>query len=378
MPHIERTAHVQLGGERRPRGRVARRGERRVRAASVLAAVPHRRSRRKDESRGAARRGARRLHHDVSRGRADESRHAARSSRDDRDDPHGRGRGPGTPDRRLGRRVRRSGRRRRRRCAAGGGARGGRELSVLGAPQARRRDGRRLPPACSRESPRPCGAPAHAQGVRAGAGTARDAARNPLRRALRADAPHDRAVALPRARPGRARRAEGGGGREGGREARPRADARRRNRRAHRRPRPRRGGRLRRRGRDRARASRRDRARARDVLAHAAGAPHARRAAPPSGSRRASASSGSSTSARPSASPRHANAGLWRPTSRSSSSARSAARRRRASDGGRGTRRARRRAPRRRSVRSSRPTSSSRACRRARGRTPAPGSSQRR
>src|SRR2546428_838253 len=53
----------------------------------------------------------------------------------------------------------------------------------------------------SREPARPRGAEADAQGVRPGSRATRDAARGPRRRALRAHAPHDRAVALPPASP---------------------------------------------------------------------------------------------------------------------------------------------------------------------------------
>ena len=176
--------------------------------------------------------------------------------------------------------------------------RGGRGLSVLRAAQARRRDGRRLRPtrrdvsnelAAARRTHKAFGPePVPRETLLEILAVARFAPTHHMTEPwrFRVLGP-DTLAALKEV-----------GRREGGREARPRADARRRDGRAHRRPRPGRGGRLRDGGRDRARAPGRDRARHRDVLAHAAGAPHASPAATRSGSRPASASSGSSTSAR--------------------------------------------------------------------------------
>ena len=88
-PDAAHRAHraCRLGREPRAWRGLARRRERRLRAAALFPPFAHRRPRRQDEPRGAARRGARRLHHDVPRGRADESRHAAGAPRRDRDDP---------------------------------------------------------------------------------------------------------------------------------------------------------------------------------------------------------------------------------------------------------------------------------------------------
>ena len=73
MPHIERTAKVRWEGNvARGAGSLdATSGA--FTGAAVLAALAHRRPRRQDEPRGAARGGARRLHHDVACGRADEA-----------------------------------------------------------------------------------------------------------------------------------------------------------------------------------------------------------------------------------------------------------------------------------------------------------------
>ena len=91
----------RLGGQRRPRRGHDRRGQRRVLGSPLLAGDADRAAGGQDEPRGAARRRARRLHHDVAGERAHGGRHAARPARRRLPHRHGRGRGAGPPDRRL-------------------------------------------------------------------------------------------------------------------------------------------------------------------------------------------------------------------------------------------------------------------------------------